>query len=186
MDGQMKQSKKVKLHLGCGEKHIPGFINVDIRKLEGVDLIDDIKKLSSFENDSIDLIYASHVLEHFSRFEYTKVLERWFQLLKRDGILRLSVPDFEKVTEHYIENKNLPILIGLLYGGQNYDQNYHYCIWDFKSLKNELHKVGFKTIEKYDWKTTEHSQIDDYSQSYLPHMDKTNGKLMSLNIEAIK
>ena len=28
--------------------------------------------------------------------------------------------------------------------------------------------------------------IDDYSQSYYPHMDKEDGKLMSLNVEAVK
>lgn len=33
------------------------------------------------------------------------------------------------------------------------------------------------------WKNTEHSQFDDYSQSYIPHMDKINGTLMSLNVE---
>ena len=37
-----------------------------------------------------------------------------------------------------------------------------------------------------DWRDTEHSELDDFSQSYLPHMDKDNGKLMSLNIEAVK
>jgi hypothetical protein len=41
-------------------------------------------------------------------------------------------------------------------------------------------------VSKYDWRDTEHSELDDFSQSYLPHMDKDNGKLMSLNIEAVK
>jgi hypothetical protein len=78
------------------------------------------------------------------------------------------------------------LLRGFLYGGQTYAQNYHYCSWDFQSLSNDLIKIGFKEIKKYDWRYTEHSHIDDFSQSYLPHMDKTNGKLMSLNIEAVK
>jgi predicted SAM-dependent methyltransferase len=59
----------IKLHLGCGYKHIKGFINVDVRELVGVDLVDDIRKLNSFKNESIDLIYASHVLEHIGRRE---------------------------------------------------------------------------------------------------------------------
>jgi len=46
--------------------------------------------------------------------------------------------------------------------------------------------VGFKEVVRYDWRKTEHFYVDDYSQAYLPHMDKTNGKLMSLNVEAIK
>ena len=46
--------------------------------------------------------------------------------------------------------------------------------------------IGFKDVYKYDWRQTEHSYIDDYTQSYLPHMDKENGTLLSLNVEAIK
>lgn len=176
----------MKLHLGCGEKHIEGFTNVDVRKLNGVDLVDDIKKLNSFEKESIDLIYASHVLEHIGRREYVSVLSRWYDLLKVGGKLRIAVPDFEKVVEHYNENKNLHVLRGFLYGGQTYEQNYHYCTWDFNTLSEDLKNLGFKNVYRYDWTSTEHTNIDDFSQSYLPHMDKINGKLMSLNIEAIK
>jgi hypothetical protein len=46
--------------------------------------------------------------------------------------------------------------------------------------------VGFKEVYLWDWRETEHSHIDDFSQAYLPHMDKENGVLMSLNIEAKK
>jgi hypothetical protein len=53
-------------------------------------------------------------------------------------------------------------------------------------LEHDLKTIGFDKIYKYDWRNTEHSDIDDFSQCYLPHMDKENGKLMSLNVEAIK
>ncbi|HAI38830.1 MAG TPA: methyltransferase, partial [Maribacter sp.] len=39
---------------------------------------------------------------------------------------------------------------------------------------------------KYDWRQTEHAKFDDHSQAYIPHMDKENGTLISLNIEAVK
>jgi ubiquinone/menaquinone biosynthesis C-methylase UbiE len=186
MDTQTKQLKTTKLHLGCGNKPIKDFINIDVRHLEGVDMVDDIKQLSSFENKSVDLIYCSHVLEHFGRNEYKSVLKRWFDLLKDGGTLRIAVPDFEKVVEHYNEYKDLNILRGFLYGGQTYDQNFHYCGWDFKTLENDLKLIGFNKITRYDWRETEHSNIDDFSQSYLPHMEKIHGKLMSLNVEATK
>lgn len=186
MGGQMKQSEKIKLHLGCGNKHIDGFINIDVRPLESVDLVEDITILKSFSKDSVDLIYSSHVLEHFGRNEYMSVLSNWYNLLKPGGVLRICIPDFEKVVEHYIENKDLRILRGFLYGGQNYAQNFHYCTWDFNTMSEDLKLIGFNNVQKYDWRVTEHSHIDDFSQSYLPHMEKTNGKLMSLNIEATK
>ena len=96
----------MKLHLGCGSKHIDGFINIDARELPGVDEVDDVKLLTKFSKDSIDLIYASHILEHITRLEYTNVLSRWYELLKTGGVLRIAVPDIEKVFEHYSKNKD--------------------------------------------------------------------------------
>lgn len=177
----------MKLHLGCGDKILEGFTNVDIRKKEGVDLVDDISSISGIKNGSVELIYACHVLEHFGRYEYKKVLKRWYDVLETGGTLRLSVPDLKKVFHLYVE-KNIPLtnLIGFLYGGQTYEQNYHYMGFDYDTLKNDLLEIGFKEVRVWDWRKTDHSDVDDFSQAYLPHMDKKNGQLMSLNIETIK
>jgi len=176
----------MKLHLGCGDKHIDGFINIDFRYLPGVDEINNVSILKKYNNNSVDLIYASHVLEHFTRWEYKMVLKRWYDILKPNGILRLGVPDFNSIVEYYNKTKDLRTISGLLYGGQDYVGNTHYWTWDFETLKNELEEIGFNDIKRYNWKETEHSHIDDYTQCYLPHMDKKNGLLMSLNIEAKK
>jgi len=108
----------MKLHLGCGTKHIDGWVNVDARPLEGVDRVDDIQTLAGIEAGSVDIIYASHVLEHVGRLEYVAVLKRWFELLKTGGILRVAVPDIEQVVNHYNKNHDLLTLRGFLWGGQ--------------------------------------------------------------------
>ena len=54
------------------------------------------------------------------------------------------------------------------------------------TMNRILSDLGFTGIAKYDWRNTEHSKFDDHSQAYLPHMDKNNGTLMSLNMECIK
>ena len=177
----------MKLHLGCGDKILEGFTNVDIRKKDGVDLVDDISSISGIKNGSVELIYACHVLEHFGRYEYKKVLKRWYDVLETGGTLRLAVPDLKKVFHLYVE-KNIPLnsLMGFLYGGQTFEQNYHYIGFDYDTLKSDLLEIGFKEVHNWDWRETEHSDVDDFSQAYLPHMDKKNGELMSLNIETIK
>lgn len=176
----------MKLHLGCGHKILKDFINIDIRTDLGADIIDDITKLDSIKNDSINLIYACHVLEHFGRNEYLSVLKRWYTVLSVGGILRVSVPDFENIVNMYNSDYPLKNLMGFLYGGQTYEYNYHYLAFDFKTLKDDLESIGFKDVKLWDWRETEHAYMDDFSQSYIPHMDKDNGVLMSLNIEAIK
>ena len=115
----------LKLHLGCGEKRIPDFVNIDSRNLPSVDVVADAHCLSMFEPNSVDLIYCSHILEHFGRREYKEVLEHWVSLLKSDGILRLAVPDFEAITQFYTQTRDLSKIMGLLYGGQTYPENFH-------------------------------------------------------------
>ena len=86
-------AQPIKLHLGCGHIRIPGFLNVDILDSSAVDLQDDISKLNKVPDNSVDLIYACHVLEHFSHVEALAVLKRWHEVLKPGGELRISVPD---------------------------------------------------------------------------------------------
>lgn len=182
----------LKLNLGCGDRKLHGFINVDAREEVEPDIVADITSIHDTYKD-VDLIYACHVLEHFPRkpfpFQpktYMEVLKSWYSALKVGGTLRISVPNLEAACEHYMVNGDMEILHSLFYGGQKYDFDFHYHGWDSLSLCRDLIHVGFKEVNPYSWRETEHSHVDDYSQAYLPHMDKVYGKLMSLNLEAIK
>ena len=176
----------MKLHLGCGKKYIKGFIHVDLLELDHIDYKTSVDKLYFAPDNSIDLIYTSHLLEHIGRHEFKKVLVEWYRVLKPSGVLRVAVPDFEALISHYHINHNLQEILGLLMGGQKDEYDYHKMIFDEDSLTEALIDVGFKSVCKYDWRETEHNDLDDFSQAYLPHMDKKKGMLMSLNMEAIK
>ena len=93
-----------KLHLGCGDKILPNFTNIDIRPMEGVDVVEDISTLKKIKTNSVELIYACHVLEHFGRHEYINVLTGWLNL-------RCGLYAWGKTTESF-ENYKL-----------NYDKN---------------------------------------------------------------
>ena len=179
--------EEVKLNLGCFNKHLPGFTNIDIREDTNPDIVDNAFTLDKIEDTSVDLIYSCHMLEHLSYEETSKALTRWLSVLKEGGTLRLSVPDLEAIFAHYFYHKDLSSLMTMLYGSQRHPYDYHKNGWDYDKLKKELLEVGFSSVRKYDWRTTPpHSYCDDYSQAYFPHMDKEHGKLLSLNVEAIK
>ena len=57
----------MKLHLGCGKRYLEGYIHVDIAEFEHIDYQLPIDDLSTFKDNTIEEIYASHVLEYFDR-----------------------------------------------------------------------------------------------------------------------
>lgn len=178
----------MKINLGCGRRnfgedwhHIDGG---DYDHLDSHDIIN-----LPFEDNSVDLIYASHVVGYFNRTEIIKILNKWKSKLKPGGVLRLAVPNFKAIAKLYIE-KNIPLntFLGPLYGEMKMGKNFifHKTIYDFDSLKQLLNEVGFHSMDHYLWQETEHGIFDDHSQAYIPHMDKEKGTLISLNIEVKK
>jgi predicted SAM-dependent methyltransferase len=177
-----------KLHLGCGKKYIEGFFHVDALDFPHVDHRGPVDDLSFIASNSVELIYACHLLEHFGRKEVPLVIKEWARVLKPGGVLRIAVPDYGACAELYCQGKlkTLNDVTGLMVGGQRDQYDYHKMIFDETSLTELFRNAGFKEVRRWDWRTTEHAHIDDYSQAYLPHMDKTNGRLVSLNLEAVK
>lgn len=177
----------IKLHLGCGKIRLPGYINVDIQSGPAVDRVADLRTLP-WESGSVDMVYSCAAIEHFGRREWVGVLKEWARVLKPGGLLRLSTADFEAAIERYREARNLQELLGLLIGGQKDDYDWHGMIFDFATLKSGLEEAGFGDVRRYDWRQTELGKlgIDDFSQAYLPHMDKEHGRLMMLNVEALR
>ena len=186
--------KEIKLHLGCFDRKIYGYINIDVRQDVKPDVVDDVFELSKFEKESIDVIYVCHVLEHATREASKKALTRWNELLKPNGVLRVAVPDLAAIFEYYNETKDLKAISHLLYGSQRHPYDLHYTGWDEETLTKDLLEAGFSSSKRYAWQETEHFYVDDYSQCYLPKISyssrragtKIEGKLVSLNMEAVK
>ena len=190
---ESKPNDGIRLHLGCGKRYIPGFIHVDLDDYPHIDHKANISDLPMFGDESVDLIYCCHALEYFDRQEaQEKVLPEWHRVLKHGGVLRLAVPDFEALVEVYQKYDELSKVVGPLYGrmvietGQGHKTLYHKTVYDFRSLRDILEGVGFTNVRRYDWRKTVHKDYDDFSQAYIPHMDKEKGLLISLNVEAEK
>jgi len=175
----------IKINMGCGWRNFgEDWVHIDGGDYDHLDH-KDIFNLP-YEDNMVDLIYASHVIEYFDTQEVQNVLKEWKRVLKKDGILRIAVPDFKSMTELYHSGKiELTSILGPLYGKMNMGDKkiYHKTVYDFKTLENTLKYAGFYDIFRYDWRSTNHSQFDDHSQAYIPHMDKQNGTLISLNVE---
>jgi predicted SAM-dependent methyltransferase len=178
----------IKINLGCGWRNFgKDWHHIDGGDYEHLDS-NDIFNLP-FNDNSVDLVYASHIIEYFDRHQISDIIKLWYNKLKPSGVLRLAVPDFEVISRLYQTNEcTLDNFLGPLYGKMqmNGDAIYHKTVYDYKSLSELLHNSKFNSIRRWDWRNTEHTHYDDHSQAYWPHMDKENGTLISLNIEAIK
>lgn len=185
----------MKLHLGSGKRFIPGFTHVDLADFPHIQCRRDVRNLDCFADNSAELIYACHVLEYFDRAEVVPVLMEWRRVLKYGGILRLSVPDWNALVRIYQASGDLRTIVGPLFGSSlcasweapgTSIEIHHQTVYDWHDLHNLLAQVGFGVIRRWDWRTTEHAAVDDYSQACWPHMDKERGIMLSLNVEAVK
>lgn len=171
-------------------RFIPGFVHIDLADYPHIDHRHDVRSLPMIADGSAELVYASHVLEYFDRSEVTDVLAEWSRVLGRGGVMRIAVPDFEALAAVYTRTRNLGLIIGPMFGRWEVPGTgttvYHRTTYDFGALSAVLESAGLANVRRYDWRQTVHKDYDDYSQSYIPHMDKAHGTLISLNVEATK
>lgn len=186
------QDGKVNLNLGCWHRYIPDWTHIDLCDMPHIDYKSGIDDLSMFGDGVVDLIYSSHSLEYFDRQDAEGVLVEWRRVLKPGGKLRLAVPDFDSLIDVYKRTGELARVLGPLYGRMEIEtpdgptKLFHKTTYSFDSLKTLLEAQGFSNVRRYDWQDTIHKDYDDHSQAYFPHMDKENGILVSLNVEADK
>ena len=193
----MSQSNQIKLHLGCGSRNFGDeWVHIDQGDYPHVTSHSVINL--PYPDNSVDIIYASHLLAYFSREEAITVLRKWFKVLKKGGKLRLATTDFTAITHLYRDHDvALSEILGPLFGRIKVDGNYYYhkTVYDCLELFNLLEKIGFKDMYEYEWQNTPpHDKIDDQSRAYYPSRPANYKKnkfdkdqtLISLNIEAIK
>ena len=91
----------MKLHIG-GEQVKEGWKILNAQKKPGVDFIGDICDLSQFSAESMEMIYASHVLEHVSQPKMLATLQGVHRVLRTDGKFYVSVPDMDILAHTFI------------------------------------------------------------------------------------
>lgn len=127
-------------------KH-PDIINMDATDLQ-------------YEDNFLEHIYASHLLEHLPHRNTEKILTHWYNKLKQGGRLTLNVPDMEWTAREIIKFSNYEPLTSnvytifegnnglqsILYGTQSHDGEYHKAAFTERSIKELLEKTKFKNV----------------------------------------
>jgi predicted SAM-dependent methyltransferase len=91
------------LNLGCGQNFHHAWVNVDFNSHSPLVTSYNLNEGIPFPDNSFDVVYNSHLLEHFSK-EYAPVfLHECFRVLKQNGIIRVVVPDLEQIARSYLD-----------------------------------------------------------------------------------
>jgi|AntAceMinimDraft_17_1070374.scaffolds.fasta_scaffold98707_2 SAM-dependent methyltransferase len=80
----------MKLHFGCGNEHLKGYVNCDVSKQVNPDKIVDLEKPLPFEDNSVDEIVINHTLEHINNF--IPLMKEMFRINKNGSIIQGKVP----------------------------------------------------------------------------------------------
>lgn len=141
----------MKLHIG-GRQVKEGWKILNIKKDDGVDFVGDICDLGQFATESIDEIYASHVLEHVPQSKALDTLKGINRVLKHGGKCYISVPDMDILAHMFINPQASPQekfhVMRMMFGGQTDEFDFHFFGWNQLFLKDFLGQAGFSTAER--------------------------------------
>jgi predicted SAM-dependent methyltransferase len=175
----------LKIHLGAGPINIQGWVGIDARQAPHIHLRSEGFALNEFADGAVSEIYMCHVLEHFSFEEVGEILRNFHKKLKVGGVLRLSVPDFDRLITVYQANyNNLALIKFALMGGQDYAHNFHKCVFNRTALSDLLAACGFEHMA--EWSTLEEFgvHLGDWSETGF---QTPKGEFpISLNMKALK
>ncbi|MBW2998221.1 methyltransferase domain-containing protein [Candidatus Woesearchaeota archaeon] len=159
--------KKLEIGPEPGKRIGDDWQTLDLIPDYNADVIADINKpLDMIEDNTYDLIYASHILEHVPWFKSVNVLKELFRILKPGGIVEIWVPDFEKIVQTYKEKrikdswfmKNpehdfMQWVNGRIFAHDREESNiynWHKSLYDESHLRNCLEKAGFKDLKRLE------------------------------------
>ncbi|MEK7555434.1 MAG: methyltransferase domain-containing protein [Patescibacteria group bacterium] len=154
---KFRNSKNFYINVGCGEKGISGFINIDANPLRPKILLYDVRLKLPFSDDSATIIYVSNILEHFYLDELANILKEFRRIMRPGGILRIVVPDLEKSISSYIQKdsqffsdfpRNFKS-IGGRFVNLIFCDSQHKTAFDFNFIKELLAAVGFSSKNIY-------------------------------------
>ena len=136
--------------LGCGTagQKIEGvhLMRVDIREDVNPDFRCNVAQ-TPFATGEFDLVYSSHVLEHFPRQEAERVLDEWVRLLKPQGEFRLVIPNVGWAASKIAKGELDDDVYNVLYGAQTYDENFHKMGFTPDLIVGMLKDRGFTRID---------------------------------------
>lgn len=171
---------KLRLHLGCGETYLQGYVNIDlppdrhsVQIHTRADVYADITELS-YPSKSVNEIRLHHVLEHFDRPTALRLLIEWYEWLEDGGMLVIETPDFELSARTFLKSnaENSHKILRHIFGSHEATWATHQDGWYREKLQLYLTSLGFHALNFYrtEWKGTFNIRVE--ARKTTPFMDR--------------
>lgn len=135
------------LEIGSGESPTPGFIHHDGRDLPGIDIVCEALDIGSHVNRKFSVVKAAHILEHFPFSKSVSVLSNWRSLLSPGGQIMIDVPNLSWQTKAHADGSiSDRECVEFMYGGQDYEYNFHMNGFTVATLTEDLVAAGFVDV----------------------------------------
>lgn len=161
----IKQHEIRKLHVGCGNNALDGWLNSNYYPEASHILHLDATESFPLDNDEFDYIFSEHMIEHISHGDGLLMLNECFRILKPDGRIRISTPNLLFLVDLYKSDKSALQLEYIKWATDRFIPNVgahedtyvinnfvrdwgHSFIYDEKTLHLSLEKAGFINITK--------------------------------------
>ncbi len=141
--------------------------------------------LDMFEDGSADLIYMCHVLEHVGRRDLHGVLSELHRVLRSQGVLRISVPDFDLIIDMYrASGSDVSAIADPLLGSHANSYDVHFAVFNHRSLTKLFKDAGFRSVREWHPDACQNHDFDDWASRKI--MRDGREFAVSLNLEAVK
>lgn len=161
----------MKLHLGCGQKYLEGYSNIDfpsgehtVQNYSVADSVCDIRTMS-FPQGTIEEIRSHHFFEHFPRQISLALLCRWTDWLKPGGLLHIETPDFQssiyRFASPFVSFDEKEQILRHLFGSHEAHWAIHYDAWYEERFRRILSLLGYVDIKfsKNQWGVTRNIEV---------------------------
>ena len=145
------------LDLGCGTVKVEGAIGLDNTDLRGVDIINDLLLFPyPIQDESFDIIYLRHVLEHFELEQINDIMNECFRILISGGLLRIHVPHVSSISAYIDPTHKSYFTFGSMgFWDLNNPKEY------YKIIDNNWNLINTKAnVVWFDWKGYQARKID--------------------------
>ncbi len=161
----------MKLHLGCGERYLPGYINIDypasehtVQQSRVCDQEADLLSLQ-YAAESVEEVRLHHVFEHFTRPVACALLTSWYSWMPAAGILHIEVPDFGAAARRalglFTSEQGRCVAERHIFGSQEAHWAVHCIGYTEARLRGLLEAFGFipQKVNKSEWRGTDNLEI---------------------------